>query len=139
MADLSARDPQSVDCRPVVPGLEAAARSGSAPGLSCCPRCQAPIAASRRLGIAPVFDAVVVRDEAVVDAPEDCLGAAGDVDLAIDRADVGLDRVRAEEGQRCYLGVAFALRYQGKDLRLAVVRPSPRPGGPRPDLLEGFR
>jgi hypothetical protein len=58
---------------------------------------------------APVFDAVMVRGEAVVNAPQNRLGATGDVDLAIDRSDVGLYGVRAEVGECCYLSVAFAL------------------------------
>jgi len=48
---------------------------------------------------APVFDAVVVGSEAVVDPPEDGLGSAADVDLAVDRPDVGLHGVGAEVGQ----------------------------------------
>jgi hypothetical protein len=38
---------------------------------------------------APVFDAVMVGGEAVANAPQNGLGAAGDVDLAIERSDVG--------------------------------------------------
>src|SRR5687768_8777256 len=58
---------------------------------------------------APVFDAVVVGCEAVADPPQNRLGAAGDIDLAVDGSDVGLHRVRAEMGQGCHLGVAVAL------------------------------
>src|SRR5687768_8351023 len=62
---------------------------------------------------APVFDAVVVGCEAVTNAPQNRLGAAGDLDLAVDGSDVGLDGVRAEMGQGCHLGVAVALSDQG--------------------------
>jgi len=55
------------------------------------------VAGCRWLGAAaPVVDAVVVHAESVLDAPEDGLGAAGHLDLAVDTADVGLDGVRAE-------------------------------------------
>jgi hypothetical protein len=53
----------------------------------------------------------------VGDAPEDGLGAACDVDLAVDGADVGLDGVGAEVGECGDLGVAAALGDQGEDLR----------------------
>ena len=43
-----------------------------------------------------------------------------DADLAVGGADVGLDRVQAEERRRGDLGVALALGDQGEDLRLAV-------------------
>ena len=71
---------------------------------------------------APVVDAVVVGGEAVVDAPQHGLGAAGDADLAVDGADVGLDGVGAEEGQRGDVGVALALGDQGEDLGLTVAQ-----------------
>jgi hypothetical protein len=41
-----------------------------------------------------MFDAVVVRREAVLDAPQDSLGPTADFDLAVDRADVRLHGVR---------------------------------------------
>src|SRR5664279_283560 len=69
---------------------------------------------------APVVDAVVVGSEPVPDAPEDGLGAATDLDLAVDRADVGLDGVRAEEAQRSDLGVVLALGDEGENLGFAV-------------------
>src|SRR3954464_15714951 len=47
---------------------------------------------------APVVDPVVVGGEAVVDAPQDCLGATGDTDLAVERADVGLHGVGRQIG-----------------------------------------
>ena len=78
---------------------------------------------------APVIDAVVVGGEAVVDAPQHRLGAAADVDLPVDRADVGLHGVGAEEGQGGDLGVALALGDQGEDFgfpvgqALAATRP----------------
>jgi hypothetical protein len=66
------------------------------------------------------FDPVMVGGEAVRDAPQHCLGTAADVDLAVDRADVGLDRVRAQERQPCDIRVALSLGDQGEDLRFAV-------------------
>ncbi len=78
---------------------------------------------------APVVDAVVVGSEAVVHAPEHSLGAAGDVDLAVDGADVGLDGIGAEEGQRRDVGVALALGDQSQDLGLAIGQ-SLVPAGP---------
>ena len=42
-----------------------------------------------------MFDAVVVRREAVLDAPQDSLGPTADFDLAVDRADVRLHGVRS--------------------------------------------
>ena len=69
---------------------------------------------------APVFDAVMIGCEAVVDAPQNRLGTAGNADLAIDRPDVGLHGIRAEVGQRCHLSVALTLGDQRQDLRFAV-------------------
>jgi hypothetical protein len=70
-----------------------------------------------RLG-APGGDAVAVGGESVGDASEDGLGAAGDVDLAVDGADVGLDGVRAEVGQCGAFRVAAALGDQRRGLPL---------------------
>ena len=84
---------------------------------------------------APVVDAVVVGGEAVADAPQHGLRPAGDADLAIDRADVGLDGVGAEVGQCRDLGVALALGDQGEDLRLAVGEAFARPGQSSPGAL----
>ena len=67
-----------------------------------------------------MLDAVVVGQEPVVHAPQHGLGAAVDVDLAVERADVGLDGVGAQVGQGGDLGVALALGDQRQDLRLAV-------------------
>src|SRR5688500_15874472 len=64
----------------------------------------------------PVFDAVMVGGEAVPNPPQHCLGAASDIDLAVDGSDVGLHRVRADAGQRCQLGVCVALVDQGYTL-----------------------
>ena len=55
-----------------------------------------------------MFDAVVVCREAVADAPQNGLGAAGDIDPAIDRSNVRLHCVWAEVGERCHLGIAAA-------------------------------
>ena len=71
----------------------------------------------------PMFDAVVVRREAVLDAPQDSLGPTADFDLAVDRADVRLHGVRAEICQRRDLGIALALRNEGQDLRLSIAEP----------------
>ena len=71
----------------------------------------------------PVFDAVMVGREAMADAPQNRLGAAGYGDLAIDRSDIGLHRVRTQVGERCHLGVAMALGDQRQDLRFAVCKP----------------
>jgi hypothetical protein len=60
---------------------------------------------SRSEPAAPVFDAVMVGCESVADAPQNRLSAAGDVDLAIDRSDVELHRVRT----RCVSGATSAL------------------------------
>ena len=68
-----------------------------------------------------MFDTVVVRSEAVLDAPQDSLGPAADADLAVDRADVGLHGVGAEIGQRRDLGVALALGDESQDLGLAIA------------------
>src|SRR5688572_2898442 len=54
-----------------------------------------PSPPARSWSSTPVFDAVVVGCEAVANAPQNRLGAAGDIDLAIDGSDVGLHRVRA--------------------------------------------
>src|SRR4051794_6658931 len=102
--------------------------------------CQGPRRAAGYSGTAaPVLDPVVIWREAVPDAPEHRLGPAAGADLAIDRADVGLHRVRAEVGQVRHLGVAHALGDEREDLRLpvgeafAATRPvqprrTPRPG-----------
>src|SRR5689334_2052764 len=70
-----------------------------------------------------MLDAMVVRLEAVLDTPQDSLGAAADVDLAVDRADVGLHGVRAEICQRRYFRVALALRDERQNLGLAIAEP----------------
>lgn len=79
-----------------------------------------------------MVEAVVVGGEAVVYAPEDGLGAAGDADLAVGGANVGLDRVRAQVGELGDLGVAFSLGDQGQDLALAVAQPFAAPGPVQP-------
>ena len=62
--------------------------------------CRSTTPAGRSSGAAPpVVDPVVVGHEAVLHAPQDGLGATGHIDLAVDRADVGLHGVRAEVGQ----------------------------------------
>src|SRR6476620_7631902 len=78
---------------------------------------------------APVLDAAVVGGEAVVDAPEDRLGAARDVDFSVDHANVGLDGVWAEEGEDRHLRIAPSLGDQCEDLRFAVGEAfsAPRP------------
>jgi hypothetical protein len=58
----------------------------------------------------PMFDAVMVRREAVRHTPQDSLGPTADFDLAVDRADVRLHGVRAEICQRRDVGIALALR-----------------------------
>ena len=63
-----------------------------------------------------MVNAVMIRREAVMDAPEHGLRTTRDVDLAVDRADVGLHGVRAEEGECRHLGIALALSDQGQDL-----------------------
>src|SRR5829696_9855640 len=62
----------------------------------------------------------MVGGEAVPNPPQHCLGAARDIDLAVDGSDVGLHRVRAETGQRCHLGVAVALGDQRQYLGFPV-------------------
>src|SRR5215203_3820302 len=71
----------------------------------------------------PVFDAVMVGCEVVANAPLNRLGAASDVNLAIDRSDVGLHGIRAEVGESCHLGIAVALCDQRQDLRFALGEP----------------
>src|SRR5918912_1059740 len=73
--------------------------------------------------VAPALDAPVVRSEAVLHAPEDRLRATAGVDLAIDRADVGLHGVGAEVGQVGYLRVAHPLGDERQDLGFAVGQP----------------
>ena len=70
-----------------------------------------------------MFDAVVVRREGVLDAPQDSLGPTADFDLAVDRPDVRLHGVGAEICQRRDLGIALALRNEGQDLRLSIAEP----------------
>jgi hypothetical protein len=82
-----------------------------------------------------MFDAVVVRREAVLDAPQDSLGPTADFDPAVDRADVRLHGVRAEICQRRDLGIALALRNEGQDLRLSIAEPFARPGQSSPTAL----
>src|SRR6476620_9485905 len=71
----------------------------------------------------PVVDAMVVSGESVSDAPQDGLGAARHLDLAVDGADVGLDGVRAKESSGGDLGVAFALGDQREYLGFPVREP----------------
>jgi hypothetical protein len=79
-----------------------------------------------------VFDAVVVGGEAACDTPENGLGAAGDVDPAVDGADVGLDGIGAEIGQSGDVGVVFALGDQRQDLRLSITEPFTSAGPIKP-------
>ena len=81
----------------------------------------------------PVFDAVMIRREAVVDPPEDGLRPAADIDLAVDRADVGLHGVGAEVGQLGDLGVALALGDKGQDLGLPIAESFASTGPVEPD------
>ena len=67
-----------------------------------------------------MFDPAVVGPEAVVSAPQHRLGAVGDTDLAVGRADVGLDGVDADEHQLGEFGVGLALGDQGEDLGFTV-------------------
>ena len=60
--------------------------------------------------------------------PQVSLGSTADSDLAVDRADVGLDGIRAEICQRGDLGVALALRDERQDLRLSIAEPFARRG-----------
>src|ERR1700712_4047452 len=64
----------------------------------------------------PVFDSAVVGSEAMIHPPEHGLGTAAHVDLAVDRAYVGLDCVGAEGRELGDLRVALALRDQREDL-----------------------
>src|SRR5215218_6665355 len=77
----------------------------------------------------PVFDAVVIRGEAVFDTPQHGLGSAADADLAVDRADVRLHGVRTQKGQPCDVGVALALRDERQNLGFPVAETfsAPRP------------
>src|SRR4029079_19554120 len=86
------------------------------------PNCRGGLALFAPLGPAPpVFDAVVVRREAMTDAPEHGLGSAADLHLAVDRPNVGLHGVGAQVGQPCHVGIALALRDESEDLGLAVA------------------
>src|SRR6478735_3336993 len=71
----------------------------------------------------PVLDPAFVGQEPVVHAPENCLGPAVDVDLAVEPADVGLDGVGTEVGQGCDFGVVLTLGDEGEDLRLTIAEP----------------
>jgi hypothetical protein len=94
-----------------------------------CAHEKGPPSHPRRSGpSAPVFNAVMIGCEAVADAPQNRVRAAGNVDLAIDRSDVGLHRVRAEVGQRCHLSVAMALGDERQFSDSRSVSPSLRPG-----------
>ena len=62
-----------------------------------------------------MFDAMMVRSEAVLHTPQDSLGPAAESDLAVNRADVRLHSVRAEICQRRDLGIALALGDEGQD------------------------
>src|SRR5690349_19241803 len=79
-----------------------------------------------------MLDPVMVRREPVLDAPQHRLRPAGDVDLAVDAANVGLDGVGAEIGQLRDFGVAFALRDQRQYLGFTVAEAlaPPRPVEP---------
>src|ERR1700694_1073440 len=70
-----------------------------------------------------MFDAVMVRREAVLHTPQDSLGPTADFDLAVDRADVRLHGIWAEICQRRDLGIAPALRNEGQDFRLSIAEP----------------
>ena len=85
----------------------------------------------------PVVDAMVVGGETVSDAPQDGLGAAGHVDLAVDGADVGLDRVRAKESRGGDLGVTFALGDQREYLGFPVSEPFVSAGPVQADCRTG--
>ena len=71
----------------------------------------------------PVLDSAVVGKEPIAHSPENGLGPAVDVDLAVEPADVGLDRVGTQVGQRRHFGVVLSLRDEGEDLRLAIGEP----------------
>jgi hypothetical protein len=84
--------------------------------------------------VAPVLDTAVVGFEAMFDAPQHGLGAALDADLAVNGANVGLDRVLAQVRQRRHLEVASALGDQRQDLGLPVGEPFDSAGPVEPHL-----
>ena len=69
----------------------------------------------------PVFDAAMVRGEAVIHPPQHRLGTAADAELAVNRSDVGLHGVGAQVGKSRDVGVALALSDQRQDLSLAIA------------------
>ena len=84
---------------------------------------------------APLVDAAVVGGEAVVDSPEDRLGATCYRGLAVDPADIGLHGVGAQVGQGGDVGVAFALRDQREYFRFTVGEPFTAAGQFEPSAL----
>src|SRR3954452_22540251 len=70
----------------------------------------------------PMIDAMMIGRKAVLDSPEKGLSAAACVDPSVDCPDVGFHGVRAQIGHRADLGVAFALRDERQDLRLAITK-----------------
>ena len=77
----------------------------------------------------PVVDTAVLGLEAVLDTPEDGLGAAADAELSVGAANVRLDGVRAQIGQDADLAVALALSDEGQDLAFPLAE-ALRPPGP---------
>src|SRR5947209_6886997 len=57
----------------------------------------------------------------MAESPQHGPGAAVDIELAVDRADVGLDGIRAQVGQPRHVGIALALGDQRENLRLALA------------------
>ncbi len=70
----------------------------------------------------------MVGREAVRDAPEHGLGAAGHVDLLVNAPDIRLHSVGAEVGERGDVSVALALGDEGEDLGLEVGESFVPPG-----------
>ena len=75
-----------------------------------------------------MFDAVMVRREAVLDAPQDSLGPTADFDLAVDRADVGGRRSGLRYVSAATSALLLPSRNEGQDLRLSVAEPFASPG-----------
>jgi hypothetical protein len=71
----------------------------------------------------------------MVHAPQHCLGAAANTELAIDRADVGFHRVGAQIRQPCNVGVAHTRVISARISASRSVRPSPRAGQSNPGAL----
>lgn len=70
-----------------------------------------------------MFYAVMVGCESVLNSPQHGLRATADVDLAVDRADVGLHGVWAQIRQRGNLGIALALGDERQNLSLSIAEP----------------